>query len=69
MALGIAIVTHANIGTTPITSPAYVLSLAFPLPLRDYDDSYKHGFFISPAAHIKTSIPAATVVTTWIPSL
>ncbi|WP_255349928.1 YczE/YyaS/YitT family protein [Halolactibacillus miurensis] len=31
MALGIAIVTHANIGTTPITSPAYVLSLAFPL--------------------------------------
>ena len=31
MALGIAIVTHANIGTTPITSPAYVLSFAFPL--------------------------------------
>lgn len=31
MGLGIAIVTHADIGTTPITSPGYVLSLAFPL--------------------------------------
>lgn len=31
MALGISLVTLANLGTTPITSPSYVLSLSFPI--------------------------------------
>ena len=32
-ALGISLITHAGMGTSPITSPAYVLSLLFPLSL------------------------------------